>query len=206
MLKVGLTGNIASGKSSVARVWEGLGATVVDADELARRAVEPGTPAHAAIAEAWGSEVVEPGGGLDRAALRRIVFQDPAARERLEGIVHPAVAGLRDGLYREARSRGERLVVADIPLLFEVGMADEFDVVVLVEAPEETRLMRLVGDRGLEPDEARRMIAAQMPSELKRARADLVIENAGTLAELERREREVRAELERRAAAAARRG
>lgn len=203
MLKVGLTGNIASGKSSVANVWKQLGATVADADELARRAVEPGTPAHAAIAEAWGSRVLEPGGGLDRAALRRIVFDDPAARERLEGIVHPAVARLRDGLYHAARERGERVAVADIPLLFEVGMVDEFDVVVLVDAPEETRLMRLVGDRGLEPDEARRMIAAQMPSELKRARADVVIENTGSLADLEARAREVWAELERRAGAPA---
>ena len=92
MLRVGLTGNIAAGKSSVADVWRGLGATVIDADELARRAVDPGTPAHAAIAAEWGDEVVDAGGELDRAALRRIVFSDPDARERLEQIVHPAVA------------------------------------------------------------------------------------------------------------------
>ena len=201
MLKVGLTGNIAAGKSAVARTWEALGATVIDADELARRAVDRGTPALAAIADAWG-DVVDEGGELDRAALRRIVFADPEARERLEEIVHPAVAGLRDEEYREAELRGERLVVADIPLLFEVGIVDEFDVVVLVDAPEETRLMRLVGDRGLDPDEARRMIAAQMPSELKRARADLVIENTGSLGDLERRATEVWRELLRRADAA----
>ena len=186
MLKVGLTGNIAAGKSSVAEVWRSLGATVIDADELARRAVEPGTRAHAAIAEQWGDWVMEPGGELDRAALRHIVFADPAARERLESIVHPAVRDLRAEEYREAQERGEKVVVADIPLLFEVGMVDQFDVVVLVDAPEETRLMRLVGDRGLDADEARRMIAAQMPSELKRVRADIVIENSGTLADLER--------------------
>ena len=200
MLKVGLTGNIAAGKSAVADVWRSLGATVIDADELARRAVDPGTPAHAAIAAEWGEEVVEPDGGLDRAALRRIVFADPDARERLEEIVHPAVADLRSEEYREAEERGERVVVADIPLLFEVGMVDEFDVVVLVDAPEETRLMRLVGDRGLDADEARRMMAAQMPSELKRARADVVIENTGSLGDLERRAREVWEELQRRAA------
>ena len=201
MLKVGLTGNIAAGKSSVAEVWRSLGATVVDADELARRAVEPGTPAHAAIAAEWGSWVLEDGGALDRAALRQIVFADPEARERLEGIVHPAVAALRDEHYREASERGEKLVVADIPLLFEVGMADDFDVVVLVDAPEDVRLARLVSDRGLDADEARRMIAAQMPAELKRARADVVIRNTGTRGDLQDRARDVWRELVRRAEA-----
>jgi dephospho-CoA kinase len=199
MLKIGLTGNIASGKSTVAEVWRSLGANVVDADELARRAVDPGTPAFSAIAAEWGEEVVEPDGGLDRAALRRIVFADPAARERLEAIVHPAVAGLREALYREAEARGDAAIVADIPLLFEVGLVDEFDVVVLVDAPEETRLARLVGDRGLDPAEAQRMIAAQMSPALKRARADYVIENDGTLTEVRRRARDVWQELERRA-------
>ncbi|HEX6908740.1 MAG TPA: dephospho-CoA kinase [Longimicrobium sp.] len=201
MLKVGLTGNIAAGKSSVADVWRSLGATVVDADELARRAVEPGTPAHAAIAAEWGTWVLEEGGALDRAALRQIVFADPEARARLEGIVHPAVAALRDEHYRQAQARGDVLVVADIPLLFEVGMADEFDVVVLVDAPEEVRLQRLVSDRGLDADEARRMIAAQMPAELKRARADVVINNTGTRGDLQDRARDVWRDLVRRAEA-----
>jgi dephospho-CoA kinase len=173
----------------------------VDADELARRAVEPGTPAHAAIAAEWGPWVLEDGGALDRAALRQIVFADPEARERLEGIVHPAVAALRDADFAAAQARGEKLVVADIPLLFEVGMADEFDVVVLVDAPEETRLARLTSDRGLEADEARRMIAAQMPSELKRARADVVIQNTGTRGDLQDRARDVWRDLVRRAEA-----
>ena len=199
MLKVGLTGNIAAGKSTVARIWRSLDATVVDADVLSRQAVEPGTPALARIAEEWGDEVVEAGGGLDRAALRRIVFADPSARERLEAIVHPAVAELREDAYRAAAERGERAVVADIPLLFEAGLVDDFDAVVLVDAPEEVRLARLVGDRGMDPEEARRMIAAQMPSELKRARADFVISNTGTLMELDRRSREVWTELARRA-------
>ena len=190
MLRVGLTGNIASGKSTVARVWRGLGATVVDADELARRAVLPGTAAHTAIAETW-PDVIEPEGTLDRAALRALVFADPDARARLETIVHPAVAALRDEEYAAAALRGERVVVGEIPLLFEVGMAGDFDVVVLVDAPEEVRLMRLVGERGLDADEARRMISAQMPAELKRAGADLVIENSGTVGDLERRAAEV---------------
>jgi dephospho-CoA kinase len=201
MLKVGLTGNIAAGKSTVANAWRELGATVIDADELSRQAVEPGTPAHAAIAAEWGTWVLEEGGTLDRAALRQIVFADPDARARLESIVHPAVAALRDDHFRDAADRGEQLVVADVPLLFEVGMADEFDVVVLVDAPEETRLMRLVGDRGLEPDEARRIMAAQIPAELKRARADVVIENTRSLGDLQRRAREVWEGLVRRAEA-----
>lgn len=201
MLKVGLTGNIAAGKSTVASAWRELGATVIDADELSRQAVEPGTPAHAAIAAEWGTWVLEEGGTLDRAALRQIVFADPDARARLESIVHPAVAALRDDYFQDAAARGEKLVVADVPLLFEVGMADEFDVVVLVDAPEETRLMRLVGDRGLEPDEARRIMAAQMPAELKRARADVVIENTCSLGDLQRRAKDVWAALVARAEA-----
>lgn len=199
MLKVGLTGNIAAGKSAVASVWRSMGATVVDADDLARRAVEPGTPAHAAIAREWGTWVLEEGGTLDRAALRQIVFADPDARARLEGIVHPAVADLRDGEVRQAQARGERLIVADIPLLFEVGMVEDFDVVVLVDAPEEVRLRRIVADRGLDEEEARRMIAAQMPSELKRARADIAIDNTGTLGDLQDRARDVWKQLVRRA-------
>jgi dephospho-CoA kinase len=199
MLRVGLTGNIAAGKSSVANVWRDLGATIIDADQLARQAVEPGTPALARIAETWGSWVLTDTGELDRGALRQIVFADPDARERLEAIVHPAVGALRDAAYRDAEGRGEPLVVADVPLLFEVGLVDEVDVLVLVDAPVEVRLMRLIGERGLAPDEAQRMVTAQMPAELKRARADVVIENTGSLAELEAHATEVWNELLRRA-------
>jgi dephospho-CoA kinase len=199
MLKVGLTGNIASGKSSVARVWRSLGTPVVDADELARAAVEPGTPALRAIAQRWGRGVLDAGGRLDRAALRAVVFRDPAERARLEEIVHPAVGALREVEYTRAREAGAPMVVADIPLLFEVGMQDEFDLVVLVDAPAPVRLERLVRDRGLEPDEAQRMVDAQMPSERKRAGADLVIENTGSRAELEERAREVWQRLRERA-------
>ncbi len=199
MLKVGLTGNIAAGKSSVVRTWRSLGAAVVDADELARRAVEPGTPGLRRIEETWGPGVLDASGALDRGALRGIVFADPEARARLEAIVHPAVSALRDEEYRRAEEAGASLVVADIPLLFEVGLAGEFDVVVLVDAPEEERLRRMVEDRGLDPEEARRMVAAQMPAELKRARADVVIDNSGSRDELEARARRAWAELERRA-------
>jgi dephospho-CoA kinase len=203
VLKVGLTGNIAAGKSSVVRVWRSVGAYVVDADELARRAVEPGTPAYASILDAWGPRVADSAGALDRAALRAIVFADPDERARLEAIVHPAVAALRDGAYAAAQAAGVPLVVADVPLLFEVGMADDFDLIVLVDAPEPVRLTRLLRDRGLDEAEARRMIAAQMPSELKRARADLVIDNGGSYADLEVAARVAWEELLARAAVAA---
>lgn len=187
MLRVGLTGNIASGKSEVARVWKRLGATVIDADVLARRAVEPGSPALAAIVREWGRGVLDATGALDRDALRAIVFRHAAARQKLEDIVHPAVAVLRDEETRAAAERGATLVVADIPLLFEVGLQDEFDRVVLVDAPAELRLERLVHHRGLEREEAQRMIAAQMPVARKRPLADVVIDNLGTLPELEAR-------------------
>lgn len=202
MLTVGLTGNIASGKSSVARVWRALGATVVEADELARRAVAPGTPGLGAIVARWGEGVLLADGTLDRAAVRDLVFRDPAEREWLEGVVHPEVRAVRAEELRRAREAGVPVFVADVPLLFEVGMQDDFDVLVLVDAPEATRLERLVRDRGLPPDEARRMIAAQMPAVLKRAKADVVIENSGTRQELEESARRVWAELLRRAEAA----
>lgn len=184
MLLVGLTGNIASGKSTVAHLFAERGATVIDADELARRAVEPGSPALAAIVERWGAGLLVPSGELDRAALRAIVFNEPEQLEALNRIVHPEVERLRTLALDEARARGDRIVVCDIPLLFEKKMVDDFDTVVLVDAPRPLRLERVVGERGLSATEAMAMIAAQMPAELKRARADLVIHNAGTRQEL----------------------
>jgi dephospho-CoA kinase len=188
--RVGLTGNIAAGKSAVARVWESLGAPVIDADVLAREAVAPGSPGLAAIRRGWGDVVLTDDGALDRAALREIVFRDPDARRRLEAIVHPRVAELRDEAYARLEAEGAPVVVADIPLLFEVGMEDDFDTVVLVDAPEAVRTRRLVEHRGIDPQEARRLVEAQMPAERKRARADRVIDNTGTLAALEEAARE----------------
>ena len=188
MLKVGLTGNIASGKSAVAGIWTALGARVIDADRLAREAVEPGSAALREIVARWGSGVLDEQGALNRAALREIVFRDPEERARLEAIVHPAVAERRE--YRRLEDAGAETVVTDVPLLFEVGLADEFDLVVLVDAPEAVRRERIVRDRGLSPVEADRMIAAQMPAAGKRLRADLVIENDGSLEQLETRARE----------------
>lgn len=182
---VGLTGNIASGKSAVAARLAELGALVVDADVLAREAVEPGRPTLAAIVGRWGPEVLRRDGSLDRAALRRIVFADPAERAALDAIVHPAVGRLRNAAVETARRRGEPLVICDIPLLFEVGLERTVDTIVLVDAPVGTRRARLIRDRALDPDEADAMIAAQWPAERKRARADHIIENDGTLEELD---------------------
>ncbi|MDQ3995418.1 MAG: dephospho-CoA kinase [Gemmatimonadota bacterium] len=185
MLLVGLTGNIASGKSTVSQMLSERGATIVDADILARRAVEPGTPGYRRIVDRWGNAVLGPDGHLDRAALRRIVFSDPEELERLNAIVHPEVERMRDALVEEARARGDRIVVCDIPLLFERHLGENFDRIILVDAPRPLRLRRLVKDRGLREAEAQDMITAQMPAELKRARADIVIDNDGTLTKLE---------------------
>lgn len=190
MLLVGLTGNIASGKSEVARQFAERGATVIDADLLAREAVQPGQPALEAIAARFGPAVLAADGTLDRAALRTRVFADPAELEALNAILHPDIGRRRDRLVAAARARGDAVVVCDIPLLFERNLVDDFDLVVLVDAPRELRLDRLVRDRGLAEAEAMRMIAAQMPAELKRARADVIIDNDGSRATLARRVRD----------------
>lgn len=199
MLLVGLTGNIGSGKSTVAQLLSGRGATIIDADVLSRRAVEVGTAAHAAIVERWGTSILDPNGSIDRAALRRTVFSDPSELEQLNAIVHPEVERMRNVLVEQARRRGDRLVVCDIPLLFERRMTDDFDRIVLVDAPRPVRLDRLVRERGLRETEAMDMIVAQMPAELKRARADHVIDNDGTLTALDDRVAEVWDSLQREA-------
>jgi dephospho-CoA kinase len=196
---VGLTGNIGSGKSTVAQRFAALGATVIDADILARQAVEAGTPALKRIAARWGTSVLAPDGLLDRAALRRRVFHDQTELEELNRIVHPAVNQLRTDQIAAASARGDRVVICDIPLLFERRLADEFDRIVLVDASRPVRLERLVHERGLQETEALDMITAQMPAELKRARADFVIENSGSLASLDARVAEVWADLSREA-------
>jgi dephospho-CoA kinase len=196
MLLVGLTGNIAAGKSTVAQLLSERGATIIDADILSRRAVERGTPAYDKIVRQWGSTVLGPDGLLDRGALRRVVFNDHDQLEILNGIVHPEVERQRSILVDEARERGDRIVVCDIPLLFEARLVEKFDAVILVDAPRPRRLERLVQERQLPEAEAMAMIAAQMPAELKRARADHVIDNDGTIADLERRVRAVWAALQ----------
>jgi dephospho-CoA kinase len=191
VLNVGLTGNIAAGKSAVVELFRQWGATIIDADRIVREVQAPGSPVLEAIAERFGAGVIRTDGSLDRPALRGLVMADPVALDALNRIVHPAVTERREELLRAAAERGDRVVVSDIPLLFETADPDAFDSVVLVEASEEVRLARLVRDRSLDPDEARRMIAAQMPSEAKRARSDFVIPNDGDRADLERAAAEV---------------
>src|SRR6184192_4731229 len=203
MLNVALTGNIAAGKSTVVELFRRWGATIIDADELARQAQAPGGEVLAAIVRRFGWDVLAPDGSLDRAALRAKVMGDQAALDALNAIVHPAVRRRREQLLREARERGDVLVVNDIPLLFEVLDPASFDAVLLVDAGVALRRTRLRAMRGLSNEEADRMIAAQMPAERKRAKSDVVIENEGSLEQLEQRARAAFDELRHRAAVAA---
>lgn len=191
MLNVGLTGNIAAGKSSVAELFRGWGATVIDADQLVREAQAPGGPVLRAIVARFGGGVLRPDGALDRAALRALVMADSAALADLNRMVHPEVHRLRAERLAAARERGDRIVVSDIPLLFEAADPAEFDAIVLVDAPEAVRRARLMAARGLPAGEADRMIAAQLPSRDKRARSQYVIDNTGDRADLERAARAV---------------
>jgi dephospho-CoA kinase len=183
---VGLTGNIASGKSTVARLLAEHGATVIDADALARDAVAPGTSALRAIGKRW-PEAIRADGTLDRDALRRIVFSDETARLDLNAIVHPQVAMLLDRELSDARARRAPIVIYDVPLLFEAGLERDVDAIVLVDAPESVRRERLMRDRRLSAADADAMIAAQMPAPDKRARSTYVVDNAGDMEELEHR-------------------
>jgi dephospho-CoA kinase len=185
-LSVALTGNIASGKSSVAELFRRWGATIIVADELVRQVQAPGSWVLQEIAARFGREVILPDGSLDRTQLRRRVMGDRAALAQLNRIVHPAVQRRRAELLEGARVRGDRIVISDIPLLFEAANPSEFDAVVLVDAPEPVRRGRLIAERGLSPEEADRMIASQDPAGPKRARSDYVIDNDGDRAALER--------------------
>ena len=185
MIRVGVTGTVGAGKSTVARLFESWGARRVDADELAREAVRPGSAALDEIRREWGDEVLDEEGALDRAAMRRRVFGDDAARRRLEEIVHPEVRRLRRERLEEAREAGAEVVVGEVPLLLEKGMAHEFDVVVVVDAPREVRRRRLREERGVDAGTFEAIDAAQWPAGRKREAADHVIENAGSLEELE---------------------
>ena len=184
MLLVGLTGGIGSGKSTVARLLEKRGAVVFDADLLARKAVEPGTPGHAAVIERFGADVLAPGGELDREALASIVFADPAARRDLEQIVHPEVRRLfAEG--SEAYRDTDQVVVFSAPLLIETGMHTAFEILVVVSATVATQIERLMRQRGMSEPSIRARIDAQAPLEDKAAVADFLVDNEGSLDELE---------------------
>lgn len=199
MLSIALTGNVAAGKSAVARRWTEAGVPVVSADELARQAVAPGSEGLGAVVEAFGTGVLAADGSLDRARMREIAFEDEGARQRLEGIVHPIVWRLRARWLEERRAEGAPLVVSEIPLLFETGREGDFDAVVFVDAPESVRLDRIVEHRGIDRDGARRIAASQMDPADKRRKADFVLENAGDLEALGREADRVLAALRERA-------
>ncbi len=185
MILVGLTGTIGAGKSAVGRLFEGWGARRIDADEMAREVVRPGLQAFERIRATWGEGVLAPDGSLDRAALRRIVAGDPGARRELEHIVHPAVLELLEGRLEEARAAGTAITVIEVPLLFETDLDELCDVVVTVDAPLEERKRRIGSARRMSQEEFVALDAAQMLAEEKGRRADIVVENAGSLEELE---------------------
>lgn len=196
MLRVGLTGGIGSGKSVVAERLAALGAVVLDGDTAARAVVEPGTPGLARITEVFGPDVLRADGSLDRAKLAGIVFSDEAARQRLNAITHPLIHEYLQAAERAAIETGgpDTIVVHDIPLLAEGQRATEFDVVIVVDVPPELQVSRLA-ERGLPEDQARARMAAQATRDQRLALADLVIDNSGTLADLDRRLTDLWADL-----------
>jgi dephospho-CoA kinase len=197
MLRVGLTGGIGSGKSAVSERLGGLGAIVIDADKAARAVVEPGTPGLAQIAETFGPGVLNEDGSLDRAKLAGIVFGDDAALGKLNAIVHPLVhEHMRAAEEAAIQAGGDGAVlVHDVPLLVEGGRGSGFDLVLVVDAPSEVQLERLSTQRGMTEEQARARMAAQATREQRLSVADIVIDNSGTLADLDRRVAEVWATL-----------
>ena len=200
MLRVGLTGGIGSGKSEVSRRLAANGAVIIDADRAAREVVAPGTPGLAQVAEAFGPEVLDPDGALDRERLGAIVFDDPDARAALNAIVHPLVGQWMRAAEQAAvaASGGDVIIVHDVPLLAENRRAADFDLVIVVDVPAELQLERLVDQRGMTPDQARARMATQASREQRLAVADLVIDNSGSLADLDRRVAAVWAHLQHR--------
>ncbi len=183
-LMIALTGNIASGKSAVAATLAELGAAVIDADVLARKAIEKDSEGYHAVVRHFGTGILNADRSIDRRALRKIVFSDPDARDALNSIVHPIVGRLRESAVAQAEEAGSKVIVSVIPLLFETGLDKGFDRILLVDAPAETRLNRIVNNRGLSASEAAAMIAAQMPAAQKRVLATWIIDNDGTIDEL----------------------
>ncbi len=212
MLRVGLTGGIGSGKSEVSRRLAGHGAIVIDADAIAREVVEPGSPGLSKVAAEFGPGVLRLDGSLDREALARLVFSDAGLRSKLNAIVHPLVGERMAALERAALERvplgrspvgrspaGGVVVVFDVPLIAENSLATGFDLVVVVDVPRHVQLARLVRSRDMTREQALARISAQASREQRLAIADIVIDNSGSLAELDRQAGDLWAELRRRA-------
>ena len=194
MKLIGLTGGVGSGKTTVAEMLRELGATVIDADEAAHEVYAPGTPGFDAVVREFGEEYVR-GGAIDRARLGALVFNDADALKRLNAIVHPLVREWMAARTAEAVERGDEIVIQDVPLLYENDLAGLFSSVVLVYAPAETQLERLVDGRAVPPDRARAMIGAQMPIEEKRRLAHHVVDNSDTVEETRRQVEEIWAQM-----------
>lgn len=192
-MRVGLTGGVASGKSTVSAILRELGAVIIDGDLLAREVVERGTPGLAQVVEAFGPEILTADGDLDRPRLGAIVFNDAEQRKRLEAIVHPLVFERYAAL--EAATGPDDLVVHDIPLLAETGRAHEFDAVLVVDTPDDVRIERMLRDRGWTREDAESRIASQASREDRIAIATHVVDNTGTREELRERVEQVFAEL-----------
>ncbi len=188
---IGLTGGIASGKSMVARILEGLGGVIIDADQLAREVVAPGEPAYLAIVDEFGEEILNPDRTLDRRAIGRIVFADPAARRCLERITHPAIASLAEKKLAALREAGVSVVFYMAPLLIEAGVTSRVDEVWVVYADQETQIARLMQRDGISRAEALQRLAAQMPMAEKCTYGKVVIDNRGTPEETERQVRDI---------------
>ena len=201
MLRVGLTGGIGSGKSEVSRRLAALGAVIIDADVAARRVVDPGTPGLARIAETFGPGVLRPDGALDRERLGAIVFSDPAQLAKLNAITHPLIGEWMQAAERAATEApdGNPIVIYDAALLAESGRWANYDLVIVVDVPPGVQIDRLVTQRGMPADQAQARLAAQATREQRLALADLVIDNSGSLEDLDRRVAEVWADLNRRA-------
>ena len=197
MLRVGLTGGIGAGKSEVSARLAAQGAVVIDADAIAREVVEPGTEGLAEVVEAFGPEVLRPDGALDRPRLGEIVFADPELRGKLNAIVHPRVGARMAELEGEAAPGA--IVVHDVPLIAESGRTDAYDLVVVVDAPPRVQTDRLVRRRGMTREQAKARMAAQASREQRLAIADIVIDNSGSLSELDRQVGDLWGELRRRA-------
>lgn len=180
MVVVGLTGGIASGKTTVSRMFQEAGIPVICADELAHEAVEPGSPALEEIRRTFGEDVIDGDGGLDRARMAQLVFRDPEKRRILESIIHPRVAEGKNRRIKEFAQSGHRIVMVDVPLLYESGWEKEFDLVVVVHVPPSVQTERLTRRDNMTPEEARSRLDAQMPIREKKKLADRLVDNSGT--------------------------
>jgi dephospho-CoA kinase len=204
VLRVGLTGGIASGKSEVSKRLAAHGAFIIDGDLGARAVVEPGTPGLAAVAETFGAGVIRPDGTLDRPRLGEIVFNDPEALAKLNGILHPLIWGWMDEQDMAARAAADDgvIIVVDNPLLIDANRTHTVELIIVVDIPVETQVERLISARGMTAEQARARIGSQTSREQRLARADIVIETSGTLEDQDRRVAEVWADLQQRLAAA----